>query len=315
MTYTRHEAIEAAAKALWDTDPNLSAKSPWGTNEGVMRGGIRRAGVMVAAYEAALGGDDDAVEEREKELDRVFRAGREFQAKHPGAALGGEGEPLRNEKIARALGLTEAIAGHSRARDGAGISDLANEIVTLLRAALAGQPEAQERLPKTVICIECREEGRVQPVEHRFGAWVCPEHHDRGHVEAVAALPGDTTQLGSAGARPKDSGGKLGDDTSAQEEREAMHAAMGDLPPWFLLPGRVTAETQRVHARANYDALTHFWQRARTPQDVKSQPPPLVIEQTLTPEELADWRANLSNPETWRKLKTTAETMLAELDK
>lgn len=137
MSETRHEAaIEAMAAEI---NPFLFAHEPH------RRGAaLRTARKAAAAYEAALGEDDDAVEEREKELDRAFRAGREFQAKHPGPALGGEGEPLRNEKIARALGLTEAIAGHFRARDGAGISDLANEIVTLLRAALAGQPEERD---------------------------------------------------------------------------------------------------------------------------------------------------------------------------
>jgi hypothetical protein len=52
--HDREKAIEAAAKALWDTDPVLREKSPWGTNEGVMREGIRRAGIMVDAYLAAL---------------------------------------------------------------------------------------------------------------------------------------------------------------------------------------------------------------------------------------------------------------------
>jgi len=52
-TPERLRAVKAAAKALWDTDLVLSRKSPWGTNEGVMREGIRRAGVMIAAYEQA----------------------------------------------------------------------------------------------------------------------------------------------------------------------------------------------------------------------------------------------------------------------
>lgn len=32
-------------------------------------------------------------------------------------------------------------------------------------------------------CVECK-----RPVEHRFGAWVCPQHLDRGHVEPVPPL-------------------------------------------------------------------------------------------------------------------------------
>jgi hypothetical protein len=33
-------------------------------------------------------------------------------------------------------------------------------------------------------CIECGE--RRQKVQWRGGAWICPTHYDRGHVEFVA---------------------------------------------------------------------------------------------------------------------------------
>jgi len=49
------EAVEAAAKALWDTDPVLSQKSPWGANQGVMDEGLRRSRIMVEAFLRAEG--------------------------------------------------------------------------------------------------------------------------------------------------------------------------------------------------------------------------------------------------------------------
>jgi hypothetical protein len=55
MIEIRPEAVEAAAKALWDTDPVLSRKSPWGSNRDVMREGIRRSGAMIAAFCEAEG--------------------------------------------------------------------------------------------------------------------------------------------------------------------------------------------------------------------------------------------------------------------
>lgn len=32
------------------------------------------------------------------------------------------------------------------------------------------------------ICLECYNDGKVQRVTQRLGAWHCPVHHDRGHV-------------------------------------------------------------------------------------------------------------------------------------
>lgn len=90
----REAAIEAAAKAMWDTDPVLSRKSPWGANEGVMREGIRRAGVMIAAYDAALGGEAEKGPQWTLLFDgqrwsvyEVFRAGRLIRAGERGESL------------------------------------------------------------------------------------------------------------------------------------------------------------------------------------------------------------------------------------
>lgn len=50
-------------------------------------------------------------------------------------------------------------------------------------------------------CIECYEdEGKAQRVEHRLGAWMCPVHHDRGHIQFTAppqpTLATDATENG-----------------------------------------------------------------------------------------------------------------------
>lgn len=50
-----------------------------------------------------------------------------------------------------------------------------------------GPPSGEENgVPYDAWCIECKDTGKWQRVKHRLGAWWCPTHHDRGHVEFVA---------------------------------------------------------------------------------------------------------------------------------
>lgn len=185
----RERAIEAAAKALWDTDPVLSRKSPWGANEGVMREGFRRARAMIAAYTQALGGLsgaeadlhnalEDLAAKKGRTMEQIIedaeRIDREWSERvvvcprcghaheHPFPAstvLGGEGEPseAQVELAARIMFSYQHAAGpHAwETIEDPGRDLWRHNARDLLRTALAERPTGRVNLSGCTPCTDC----------------------------------------------------------------------------------------------------------------------------------------------------------------
>lgn len=198
MPDTRREAaIETAAKALYDRETVIVAprgRAKWSeitdSARNVYRGYAR---VVSETFQAALGGEGNLGSDRVREIKLVAGALRGW----------GESSDYGPDE------LTKEAA------------ELAVRMADDLRAALAGQPEVEEReahcCPNPDIhtgrtgqkqCLGCG--ASLAPTDWRIADENLIDPTKPATKANVRALPDDTTQLGSAGARPKDSGGKLG---------------------------------------------------------------------------------------------------------